>query len=137
MNKNIYLIVIITGLILHGCKHNPEAPPSYVAGTGGDVVIVVYAEHENTPIPNYYTHPDTAFVKFGSTTSPGIHPGNYNYYYISEPGEDHIHCPGLKCGDYYIYRTALDSAANVTRYGGYGISFSETAGDKEIHIPVN
>jgi hypothetical protein len=137
MNKSIYLVVIISGLILEGCKHNPDVPPPCAAGPGGNVIIVVYAEHENTPLPNYYTHPDTAFVKFGTTASPGTHAENYDTYYMSEPGEDHIHCMGLQCGDYFIYRTAWDSVANVTRYGGYGISFSETTGDKEIHIAVN
>ena len=137
MKKIIYLIVIIPGLILNACKYKPDAPPACVAGTGGNVTLVVYADHGSTSIPNYYTHPDTAFIKFGSTTSPGTHPENYNFYYVSEPGEDHIHCFGLKCGDYFIYRTAWDSVANVIRYGGYGISFSETTGDKEIHVAVN
>ncbi len=129
--------IITVVIILNSCKHKVDAPPACVAGSGGSVTIVVYANHGGTSIPNYFTHLDTAFVKFGTTSSPGTNPVNYNTYYVSDPGEDHIHCKGLKCGDYYIYRTAWDSIANVSRYGGYGISFSETSGDKDINVVVN
>jgi hypothetical protein len=134
-------IVIAIGLVLiSACKHKeyePPASPGCVAGSGGSVTIVVFAEHAGVSLPNYYTHRDTAFIKFGTTTSPGINPSNYNTYFVSEAGEDHIHCMGLKCGDYFVYRTAWDSVANVTRYGGYGISFADTTGDKIIHVSVN
>ena len=137
MRKYSYIPIIAFLLIVNACKHSPEALPTCVAGSGGDATIVVYAEHGGNAIPNYYTHLDTAFVKFGTRISPGTNPTNYDTYYVSEPGEDHIHCMGLKCGDYFVYRTAWDSIANVTRYGGYGISFSETNGEKAIHVAVN
>jgi hypothetical protein len=129
--------IITVVLILNACKHKADAPPACIAGSGGRVTIVAYADHGGTSLPNYFTHLDTAFIKFGTTQSPGTNPANYNTYYISDPGEDHIHCAGLKCGDYFIYRTAWDSIANVTRYGGYGISISDTSGDKLIHVVVN
>jgi hypothetical protein len=124
-------------LFLNACKHKADEPPACVAGSGGGVMFVVYAFHNNISIPNYYTHPDTAFVKFGTTSSPGPDPLNYNTYFVSEAGEDHIHCTGLKCGDYFIYRTAWDSVAGVSRYGGYGISFSDTSGIKSVNVVVN
>jgi len=124
-------------LCLCACQHKAEAPPACIAGTGGGVTIVVYADHQGTSLPNYYTHLDTAYIKFGTTSSPGIHPADYSIFFVSEPGEDHIHCMGLKCGDYFIYRTAWDSVANITRYGGYGISFADTSGDKLVHVSVN
>ena len=137
MKQFPFLIVVAVLLIAGACKHKPDASPSCVAGPGGNVTIVVYAEHGGVSIPNYYTHQDTAFIKFGTTTSQGTNPANYNIYFVGSPGEDHIHCFGLKCGYYYIYRTAWDSVASVMRYGGYGFSFSETTGDKEIHVAVN
>ena len=140
MKKNTSIIIIAVILIANACKHKePEPPvsPACVAGSGGNVTIVAYASHRGISIPNYFTHPDTAFVKFGTTTSPGTSPANFDTYYVSEPGEDHIHCAGLKCGDYFIYRTAWDSVANVVRYGGKGISFPDSTGDKVIHIEVN
>jgi hypothetical protein len=136
--KRVAIIIIITTVLIEiGCTHKPEGGPSCLAGSGGQVMIIVYANHNGISLPNYYSHLDTAFVKFGTTSSPGPDPSNYNTYFVSEPGEDHIHCMGLKCGDYYIYRTAWDSVANISRYGGYGISFSDTTGDKIIHVTVN
>jgi len=49
----------------------------------------------------------------------------------------YIHCYGLKCGDYFIYRTAWDSVANVRRYGGYGVSITDAEGGKSIIVAVN
>ena len=82
-------------------------------------------------------HLDTAFIKFGTLSSPGTNPKNYDTYFVGEPGEDHIHCFGLKCGNYFIYRTAWDSVSNVRRYGGYGTSISDTEGGKSIIVTVN
>jgi hypothetical protein len=137
MRKCTSLTIIAVVLIVNACKHKPDISPPCVAGSGGTLTIVAYAKHGSISIPNYYTHLDTAFVKFGNTSSPGTNPANYNTYYVGEPGEDHIHCYGLKCGDYYIYRTAWDSVENVSRYGGYGISISEISGDQTITVDVN
>jgi hypothetical protein len=135
--KYRYIIIITVALIVYSCVHKPDPPPKCVAGSGGSDMIVVFAKHGNTPIPNYFTHPDTAFIKFGTTISPGTNPENFDTFFVSEPGEDHIHCMGLKCGDYFIYRTAWDSVENIRRYGVYGISVSETSGEEIITVPVN
>jgi hypothetical protein len=137
MRKLPSIAILLFVLISVACEHKAETPPACIAGTGGGVTIVVYADHQGTALPNYFTHLDTAFLKFGSTISPGTHPADYSIFFVSEPGEDHIHCMGLKCGDYFIYRTAWDSVANVSRYGGYGISFADTCGDKLVHVSVN
>ena len=123
--------------IIASCEHAKEEQPACVAGTGGNVTLAVHARFGGTNIPNYVTHPDTAFIKFGTTISPGVHPGNYDIFFTGSPGEDHIHCPELKCGDYFIYRTAWDSVANVRRYGGTGITVSETSGEKEVFVDVH
>jgi hypothetical protein len=137
LRKYTFIALITILFILNGCKHKPDIAPPCLAGSGGSVSIVAYARHGSISIPNYYTHFDTAFVKFGTTGSQGSNPANYNTYYVGEPGEDHIHCYGLKCGDYYIYRTAWDSVENVRRYGGYGISISDNSGDIVIFVDVN
>jgi len=131
------LIIITMALIMFACMHKAEAPPDCVAGPGGSVTIVVYANHGGTSIPNYFTHFDTAFLKFGTIISPGTKPADYDTYYVGSPREDHIHCAGLKCGDYFIYRTAWDSIAHVSRYGGYGISITQKTGDTIINVAVN
>lgn len=107
-----------------------------VAGTGGDVTIIAYAKHDTTFLIDFKSHPDTAFIKFGTTKSPGTRPGIYDTFYIGLAGEDHIHCSGLKCGNYFVYRTAWDSVANLRRYGGFGISITDTSGEKVALVPV-
>ena len=136
MRKNRFINIIIVVFIVISCMHKPEIAPC-IAGTGGNLSIVAYAMHGDISIPNYYTHLDTAFVKFGTLHSPGTNASNYDTYYVSDPGEDHIHCYGLKCGNYFIYRTAWDSVANVRRYGGYGVSISDIEGGISIMVTVN
>jgi hypothetical protein len=137
MRSCILLSIIAVFLMLNACKHKPDFGSLCIAGSGGSFSIVVYARHESIPIPNYYTHLDTAFVKFGTLNSPGISPADYDTYYVGEPGEDHIHCYGLKCGDYYIFRTAWDSVENVRRYGGTGISATDSVGGLSFIMEVN
>jgi hypothetical protein len=137
MGKVRFFVIIIVTLLVYACKHKTDGPPGCVAGPGGNVMIIVYANHEGIPLPNYFSHPDTAFIKFGTTIAPGLNPAIYDTFYVGEPGEDHIHCMGLKCGDYFIFRTAWDSIANVSRYGGYGISIADTSGERVINVPVN
>lgn len=108
-----------------------------VAGTGGKVAVVVFAKHNGVLIPNYESHPDTAFVKFNTTSSPGTNPSNYDTYFVGEGGEDHIHCEELKCGSYYIYRTAFDSVTNTRYTGGIGITVTQTSGEVDTTVVVN
>jgi hypothetical protein len=136
MKKWTLIAIIIVVFTVNACMHKPDIAPC-IAGTGGNLSIVAYASYGNISIPNYYTHLDTAFVKFGTLRSPGTNPVNFDTYYVGDPGEDHIHCYGLKCGDYFIYRTAWDSVANVRRYGGYGINISDIEGGKSIIVAVN
>ena len=139
--EKIKLLFAITLILVipftNACKHKEDVSRKCIAGSGGHNTVVVYAYHVSAPLLNYFTHPDTAFVKFGSTGSPGIHPSDYDTFFVSEPGEDHIHCMGLKCGNYFIYRTAWDSIANITRYGGSGISLADTNAITDLHIAVN
>jgi hypothetical protein len=136
MKTKTTLLIVSIALLIVACKREQDAPIC-VAGSGGNVTIVVYANHGNTAIPNYATHGDTAFVKYGATVIPGTGPANYDTFFIGEPGEDHIHCENLKCGNYYVYRTVWDSVANVSRYGGSAIHIFETNGEKDIIISVN
>jgi hypothetical protein len=137
MKKCTFIFIIIVVFIVNDCKHEPDPGPPCIAGSGGSLSIVAYAKYGSITIPNYYTHLDTAFVKFGILSSPGTNPVNYDTYYVGDPGEDHIHCYGLKCGDYFIFRTAWDSVENVRRYGGYGVSIFDIDGGKSIIVAVN
>ena len=130
-----YLIAFIPLLfIMSNCR---KSETQCVAGTGGHVNIVVYVNHNGNGILNYDSHPDTAFLKFNTLSSPGTAPANYDTFFVGEGGEDHIHCENLKCGSYFIYRTAFDSVSNSRYTGSLGISFTETAGEIDTVVNVN
>lgn len=132
------LILIATAVILAtfvNCKKKTTVPVC-TAGTGGTMSIATFAVHNGDTMLNYEIHPDTAFIKFNATTSPGTSPSNYDTYFVSEAGEDHIHSNKLRCGDYFIYRTAYDSVANKTYHGTAVVSLSSTDTEKDIYITV-
>jgi hypothetical protein len=115
-------------------KHNDD---TCVAGSGGTMSIVTFAIHNGDTLINYDSHPDTAFVKYNATTSPGTSASNFDAYFTSEGGEDHVHSENLKCGDYYVYRTAYDSVANKTYYGGTTVNLPKGGIEKDVYITVN
>jgi hypothetical protein len=137
MRKIYFLAVAALLYFCWACEHAPTGQKPCIAGSGGEATLTAYAVYNSNYIPNYYTHQDTAYVKYGTLLSPGTQPEDYDTYYLSEAGEDHIHCSGLKCGDYFIYRTAWDSVAGVSRYGGAAISLSETGGEHMCIVVVN
>ncbi len=119
------------------CKKESPAPPPCIAGTGGFVQVVVFANHGSTPMYNYLSHPDTVFIKFNTLTSPGTSPSNYDTYFVSDFSmRNHIHCTGLKCGDYYFYRTAFDSIHNTRYYGGFALIVSPATHEIDTTVAV-
>jgi hypothetical protein len=138
-NLSFALIAIaVLAVTFTNCKKKTTTPTNTcVAGKDGTIAIVTYAIHNGDTLLNYEIHPDTAFVKFNATTSPGTSPGNYDTYFESEAGEDHVHCSKLRCGDYFIYRTAYDSVANKVYHGTAAVSLSSTDIEKDIFITVN
>ena len=126
--------LLLLALMFLSCRPNST---ECIAGTGGHVNVVVYANHNSMGLLNYGNHIDTAFVKFNTLTAPGTDPGKYDTFFTGEPGENHIHCQNLKCGDYYIYRIAYDSVTNTRYTGGIGISFSMAGGEIDTTVNVN
>jgi hypothetical protein len=138
--KKTWPLVLSALLVLtvFSCKKNDDKPVTQcVAGTGGDVNLVSYAVHNGDTLMNYESHPDTAFVKFGASTFPGTNPSSYDTYFVSEEGEDHIHIKGLKCGQYFIYRTAYNEPDSTRYLGTLSINFTKTSGEIDTAIIVN
>lgn len=108
-----------------------------VAGTGGTISVAVFAVHSGDTLLNYESHPDTTFIKFNTTSSAGTSPSNYDTYFVSEAGEDHIHCSHLKCGSYYFYRTAFDSVNNARYTAGFPVTLASDSGNIDTFVNVN
>jgi hypothetical protein len=132
----VILIIAILLVTFTNCKKKTVNVPACTAGSGGSMSIATFAIHNGDTLLNYEIHPDTAFIKFSAYTSPGTSPSNYDTYFVSEAGEDHIHSNNLRCGDYFIYRTAYDSVANKVYHGTATVSLLSTDTGKDIYINV-
>ncbi|XZF14709.1 hypothetical protein ACTHGU_01085 [Chitinophagaceae bacterium MMS25-I14] len=131
----IFLALLLAGN-LFSCKHDDDNV-ACIAGSGGTAEIVVYAVHNGAGLINYASHPDTAFVKYNTLSSPGTDPALYDTYFVSEASEDHVHCEHLKCGNYFIYRTAWDSVSNMRYTGGAGVVVGSNVPEVDTAITVN
>jgi hypothetical protein len=100
-------------------------------GDGGDATLVVFLKHHGTTVKNHVTYPDTVYVKFNAKDAPKSL-GDYDTKFAGEPGEDHVHVEGLKCGDYYIYGAGFDSTINTRVIGGMHVKIKHKERKDEI-----
>jgi len=101
-------------------------------GTGGDATIVTFLKHHGSPIKNHVGYPDTVYVKFNAKDAPSGGLSKYDTYFVGEVGEDHVHLPGLKWGDYYIYGCGYDSTVMSRVIGGMHVKIKRSERKKEI-----
>jgi hypothetical protein len=135
MNKQLLIFAaIITWIFISAsCKKKDDC----VAGSGGAVTIAAFPQHHTKPIfSTGGNHTDTAYVKFGTQDFPGTNPASYDLVIAGDSGEDHVHIPNLKCGEYYIYMTGFDTSINQRVTGGIPYSFSQTSGEIDLDVPV-
>jgi hypothetical protein len=110
-----------------------------MAGSGGDVSLVLKAQHHGKAIYSSTTYRDTAYIKFNESDFPGPSVSNYDIVAVGNVNEDFVRVTGLKCGQYYVMMTGFDTSAiwNIRVIGGIPIDFSEQSGEKVIVVPVN
>ena len=140
MKQKLFAGALIIALLVccSSCKKKSPEPPPCVAGTGGFIQVVLFANHGNTPMYNYITHPDTVFVKFNTLAFPGTSSTNYDTFVVSDFSmRNHIHVTNLKCGNYYFFRTAFDSIHNLRYYGGIGLTVEPTVHEIDTTLSVN
>jgi hypothetical protein len=137
-NPQKFFLIAIAFLLFSSmsCKKTDKC----TAGTGGAVTIVAFPQHHTAPVisesePGY---PDSAFVKFSPpsdfvTTS---NPADYDLVVVGDSGEDHVHIPNLKCGDYFIFMTGWDIGIPSRVKGGVPESFTQTSGEIVLDVPV-
>jgi hypothetical protein len=123
--KIAWLVVFFIGAAWAGCKKN---------GLGGDTTLVVFMKHHGNIIKNHYGYPDTIFVKFKATDLPGTSPDKFDTYFVGEPGEDHIHCVGLRPGKYYLYGVGIDSTGPYRVKGGAAVKIKWSERKEEIDL---
>ncbi len=87
-------------------------------GTGGEANLIVTLQHHGNSIKSKVGWVDTVFVKFNATELGNTAPGNFDKYFVGTTGTYTIGCDGLKCGKYFLYGTAMDSAGPYRVTGG-------------------
>lgn len=134
--SQLLLTIIVSGFIFSSCNGTDNTNDVCVAGSGGTMSIVSFAIHNGDTLKNYSFHPDSALLKFNAVDSPEVQLASYNMLSIGEAGENHIHSEDLRCGSYYVYRTAYDSAANKSYKGGMLVILPADGTEKDVYINV-
>src|ERR1051326_3178939 len=106
-------------------------------GTGGDATLVVFIQHHGRTIPNDSAYPDTVYVKFNAKEAPKSL-SDYDTKFVGEPGEDHVHCEGLKWGDYYLFGAGWDTLGTYRVTGGMHVKIrrKDRAKEQDIDLAV-
>jgi hypothetical protein len=107
-------------------------------GTGGNATLVVFPQHHGRAIINHVGYPDTVFLKFGAKELPGLKAGDYDTYFIGKTGEDHVHCTGLKAGQYFLFGVGYDSTGLYRVAGGmsYKLKYKDRKSETDIDLAV-
>lgn len=125
MRKLTFLFVL--SLVLASCSKE---------GLGGDATLLVTPEHHGDPVPSTAAYPDTVFIKFNAKEVPENPTQDYDAMFVGQPGDTHIHCSGLKWGDYSVYVAGYDIAYSDRVVGGLHIKIKRKERDQEIALTI-
>ncbi|MBA3647848.1 MAG: hypothetical protein H0W62_04740 [Chitinophagales bacterium] len=120
-------------LSLVSCKKSDKCS----AGIGGTITLVAFPQHHGKPVLSHTNYFDTAFVEFNTQQFPGTGASNYDLVIAGEAGEDHVHIPNIKCGDYYLYMSGFDTTLNQRVTGGIPYTIPENSSSEiDVAVPV-
>ena len=131
LSRYFLTIGLLTTTAFFSCKKNNK---NCVAGTGGNLAIVVFPKHHTVPIFNKANYLDTVFVKFNTNDAPSD--GVYDTFFIGMAGNDHVRLEGLKCGKYYFLATGFDTTIQQRVVGAIPFTTDKNDGKTELTIPV-
>lgn len=120
------LSLIISIFFIPGCSKKEDY----------NVTIVAFPKHHGMPIVSDSLYPDSAFIKFNATNSPGTSPGDFDRIVVGEANEQHVHIEGLKRGKYFIFMTGFDTVISARVTGGIPYEITQTSGEIDLDIPV-
>lgn len=129
MKKPIGVISLFTFLLftISSCQK---------AGMNGGTTLVVFAKHHGNVIPNKIGYQDSVYIKFNTEELPTDPTHNYDVVIVGDIGEDHVHCPGLHTGKYFIFVTGWDTTINARVMGGMAIKIKYKQRNDEIDQDV-
>jgi hypothetical protein len=100
-------------------------------GLEGEFEIEAIPEHHEKPI-----YGSTIYIKFNQREFPGSLSSNYDHIVTGTATESHVHLPGLKKGDYFIYAVGYDSTISEIVKGGLHVHINKKHGHLDLKIPV-
>ena len=115
------------------CKKGDE---QCVGGTGGNVELNVYLQHDTHAVVNLKNYRDTIYIKYNTKEYPGPNLSGYDAVVIGDWPGDFVRVTGLKCGDYFIYGAGYESVHGYRVSGGIPCSIGQTEGKLSMTIPV-
>lgn len=131
------LLIGSVSLFFASCKKDVDLPiETCIAGTGGEVSLILKPEHHGDPIPSVPGYPDTAMIKFNTSEYPGDNPALYDLVVVGTVGDDFVKVDNLLCGKYFVYMTGKDTSLDDRVRGGIPITISETSGTLTYRIPI-
>lgn len=138
INKFVPLFALTCCIaLIVSCKKDVDLPvDTCVAGTGGEVTLVLQPEHHGEPIPSLPAYPDSAFIKFNVNEFPGDNPSLYDLIVVGLEGENEVTINNLKCGDYYVFMTGKDTSIDERVKGGVPVVIEQTSGVKTIKVAI-
>jgi len=131
MHSYIKMVVFLAAVaLIPSCKKEDEK--KCVAGTGGNITLVVFPKHHSKSVRPY-----SAWIKYNTQNAPGATESDYDLVVPADTTEDHIHLANMKCGEYYIYMNGYDTSIKEAVKGGIPYNVPETAtGEVDIDVPV-
>ena len=126
MKKVIYSAIVLTAFLM-GCAKE---------GLDGDATLVLKPAHHGSSISSTAAYQDSAFIKFNVKDAPADPTHDYDAVIVGEIGEDHVHVPNVKWGDYFVYCTGWDTTINARVTGGIYVKVKRSERKNEIVVDV-
>lgn len=115
---------------LYSCKQK-ENEPSCPAGSGGSIALILEPQHHGKEVRPY-----KAYLRFNALDAPSSL-NAFDLKVDADTTQKTIRIPNLKCGSYYIYATAYDTAVKAAVKGGIPYQIPQnTSAETRLVIPV-
>jgi hypothetical protein len=130
--RSLIILSLLAATAVVSCDKKDECQ----GGSGGNLTLVLFPQHHGKAIASQANYRDTIYIKYNTLNAPAAGTA-YDLVVVGEEGENHVHVPGLKCGNYYAYAVGFDTSISQRVKGAVPIVTSQTSGELDINVPVS